>query len=189
MTDQTALTVDTMPDVLAELEGAFFDIPFENSDFQTRAFVLAAQMTPARTYRAIGLRMFAKINAVKDFMFKQQLAAIDIEELELHACDPDASSFEQRRAQVRLSQKRDEQTRGGKLLNDSLHELNLLYAEFKKLPRFSREQFEAEESKHFQLKLGRQLNAAGPLESLLNLTEDLPAMDAALLKLAEKATA
>ena len=55
-------TVDHIPDVLKELEEAFYDIPFENSDFQNKMFVVADQLTPARAYRAIGLRMFAKIS-------------------------------------------------------------------------------------------------------------------------------
>ena len=66
MTD-LPVTLDTVGNVLTEIEDAFFDIPFENSDFQTRAFVVASQQTPARAYRAIGLQMFSKIQAVKEY--------------------------------------------------------------------------------------------------------------------------
>ncbi len=173
-----ALRVEEVGSVLEELDAAFFDIPFENSDFQNRAFVVAAQITPARAYRAIGLRMFAKVRAVKEYQFQQQLNAIDIEEKEAKIASPDTSEFDRRRLRVEILKIEDGATFGKKLLNDALRELNCLYAEFKKLPQYTREQFEAEEAAHFEQRLTRQLRGNGATESLTNMQRDLPGWDA-----------
>lgn len=163
--------------VLEELEGAFFDIPFENSDFQNQAFVVAAQITPARAYRAIGLRMFAKIRAVKEYKFQQELNAIDIEEKEAKIADPETTEFDRRRLRIEILKIEDSKAWGDKLLNDALRELNCLYAEFSRLPKYNRAQFEAEERSHFDASLKRQLAHGGAAESLLNMTDDLASMD------------
>lgn len=164
--------------VLEELEDAFFDIPFENSDFQNRAFVVAAQQTPARAYRAVGLRMFAKIRAVKEYKFGQEKLAIDIEEREAKIADQDTNSFERRRLELENLKAMDERRWGEKLLNDALRELSCLYKEFKKLPSYTREQFEAEEEKHFTIRLNRQLiPGGGARESLGNINVDLREWD------------
>ena len=42
----TTVSADNASDVIKEIEDAFWNIPFENSAFQTENFVLAAQITP-----------------------------------------------------------------------------------------------------------------------------------------------
>jgi hypothetical protein len=163
--------------VLEELEDAFFDIPFENSDFQNRVFVVAAQQTPARAYRAVGLRMFAKIRAVKEYKFAQEKLAIDIEEREAKIADPETDRFECRRLILENVKAADDRKWGEKLLNDALRELNCLYVEFKKLPKYRREEFEAEEQVHFMARMERQLKAPGPHESIANMLVDVPEWD------------
>lgn len=168
---------DDVQEVLTELDKAFYDIPFENSAYQTRAFVIAAQQTPGRAFRAIGLRMHTKIQAVKEYLFQQEKNKIDIEEKQWKLANESLSEFEQRRLRLDIAKIEDGQAWGKKLLNDALRELDVLYAEFKKFPAYSREQFEAEEVQHFDLKLTRAMQAQGPLESLLNMREDLPQFD------------
>lgn len=163
--------------VLEELEDAFFDIPFENSDFQNRVFVVAAQQTPARAYRAVGLRMFAKIRAVKEYQYAQAKLAIDIEEREAKIADQETNPFERRRLDLENIKAQDESGWGKKLLNDALRELNCLYAEFKKLPKYTRAQFEAEEKSHFMASMERQIKAPGPHASLANMVVDVPEWD------------
>jgi hypothetical protein len=162
--------------ILEELDVAFFDIPFENSDFQNRAFVVAAQQTPARAYRAAGLRMFAKIRAVKEYKFQQELNAIDIEEKKAQIADSNTSEFDRRRRQIEIRKIEDEQQWGEKLLNDALRELSCLYGEFKRLPKYTRAQFEAEEQAHYHARLTRQIDHNGAQEALANMHEDLPSM-------------
>lgn len=174
MTNSVITAEQATGNVLQELEEAFFDIPFENSDFQNRAFVVAAQQTPARAYRAIGLRMHAKIRAVKEYQYAQAKLAIDIEEREAKIADESTNPFDRRRLELENAKAQDESGWGKKLLNDALRELNCLYAEFKKLPRYTRAQFEAEESKHFDGRLQRQLlPGGGARESLDNMHTDL----------------
>lgn len=168
------LTTTHIPNVLEELETAFFDIPFENSDFQNQNFVVAGQITPARAYRAVGLRMFAKLRAVKENLYAIQLADIDIEEKEYRMSLDETSSFDKRRLAIEIDKDHDGRAWTNKLLNDALRELDCLYAEFKRLPRYTREQFEAEERAHFQARLEHQLraNGNGAVESLMNMHED-----------------
>lgn len=167
------LPIEQVSPVLEELEAAFFDIPFENSDFQNRAFVVAAQLTPARAYRAIGLRMFAKIRAVKEALYGMQLADIDIEENAHKAARPEASPFEQRRLAIENAKLRESRKWTEKLLNDALRELDCLYAEFKKYPRYTREQFEEEERLHFTARLRQQIaTGGGAAESLANMGDN-----------------
>lgn len=178
MTNSVITAEQATGNVLQELEEAFFDIPFENSDFQNRAFVVAAQQTPARAYRAIGLRMHAKIRAVKEYQYAQAKLAIDIEEREAKIADESTNPFDRRRLELENAKAQDESGWGKKLLNDALRELNCLYAEFKKLPRYTRAQFEAEESKHFDGRLQRQLlPGGGARESLDNMHRDLAEWD------------
>lgn len=178
MTNSVITAEQATGNVLQELEEAFFDIPFENSDFQNRAFVVAAQQTPARAYRAIGLRMHAKIRAVKEYQYAQAKLAIDIEEREAKIADANTNPFDRRRLELENAKAQDESGWGKKLLNDALRELNCLYAEFKKLPRYTRAQFEAEESKHFDGRLQRQLlPGGGARESLDNMHRDLAEWD------------
>lgn len=168
------ISVDNIGDVLQRLETAFFDIPFENSDFQNRAFVVAAQQTPGRAYRAIGLRMFTKVRAVKDYLIQKERTQIDVEEKQAKIAAPDTSEFDKRRLRLDILQIQDSESWNAKLLNDAVRELNCLYAEFVALPPYTRVQFEAEEASHFQQRLTRALTSGGAAESLLNMNRDLP---------------
>ena len=69
-------------DISKEFELRFFDIPFGNSAFQNKKFIMEAQYTPARGYRAIGLRLADRIQALKEYEFSLRLEEVDIEELE-----------------------------------------------------------------------------------------------------------
>lgn len=166
--------------ILAEIESAYFDIPFENSEFQTRAFVIASQITPARAYRAIGLQMMSKIQAVKNALFEKQKRAIDVEELEYKINLDATSDFDKRRHRLEIARIRESEAWSQKLLNDALHDLDVLYAEFKKFPAITRAQFEKEEAIHFEHRLNRQLQQNGAQESLTNMKHDIPALGAML---------
>lgn len=169
----TDLNTTDIPNVLTELETAFYDIPFENSNFQNSMFVVAAQQTPARAYRAIGLRMFAKIRAIKELGFSRRLEEIDLAEKQALVDDVTTRHFDKLRAQVEIDKLLDQRSWTDKLLNDALKELGCLYSEFKKLPSYTRDQFEEEERLHFQLKLERQAQGqTGALESLANMNTD-----------------
>lgn len=171
-------------DIIAELEAAFYDIPFENSDFQTKAFVLAQQITPARAYRALGLQISSKIRAIKELKYSKLLEDLTIEEKQAIISEKGASSFEGRRATIEIEQIVSNHTYTAKLLNDAIHTLNVLYSEFKKYPTYTRESFEAEEGEHFTKRLEDQIrtNNNGAIESLTAMA-NIERMNARLTEL------
>lgn len=164
-------------EIVKEIEDAFYDIPFENSQFQTENFVIAASITPERAYRSIGLRMFAKLRALNDAKFSRMRMEVDLEELEEKIQDPNTNKFDKRRAEIDIEEKRSSLSYTNKLINDAVVELNVLYKHFKSLPKFTREQFEMGERRHFDQRLSRQvLGLDGAKESIINMNEDIKAM-------------
>jgi hypothetical protein len=184
MSQQNALstavvTEENYVDVIREIEDAFFDIPFENSSFQTEAFVISSQITPARAYRAIGLRMNAKLRALEEAKYGRMKEDIDIEELYEKINDPATSKWDRKRAQIDVEQKLAGRRFTDKLINDALQELNVLYRHFKALPRYTREEFEKEERLHFEQRLQRQIaGIEGAKESLVNMIDDMRSINA-----------
>ena len=165
---------EALGNVLDELNAAMVPIPFENSAYQNSAFVMAAQQTPGRAYRALLLRMQSKIQAIKHYKLTQERNAIDIEEKEAKIADPKTNDFDRRRLRLDILEIQDGKVYGEKLLGDALAELNTLYGWFKKFPRYTREQFEAEEVNHFVAKLQRQIEMPnGSQESLANMAVDM----------------
>ena len=96
--------------------------------------------------------------------------------------DMDRKIYEIEMQQFELSKYNKE-----KSTRDLIRQLNVLYEEFKKLPRFTNEQFEAAEANYFSQSLQRQANGIlGAIESLVNMEQDLPAIQGyqdAVLKL------
>lgn len=159
--------------VLAELDQAFFDIPFENSDYQNQMFVVAAQLTPARAYRALGLKMISKVRALKEAMFARKREEVEIRRIKDKISNSNTDPFDRELLQIDLEQKMDAKPWNDKLISDALHELDTLYALFKKFPKYTREQFEAEESLHYESRLNRQVsNIQGAHEALMNMNLD-----------------
>lgn len=163
--------------VIAEIEAAFFDIPFENSDFQNEAFVVASQITPERAYRAIGLRMLSKLQALRENQFNERRRDIKLGELREKLESPDVSKWDKMRAQVEIDEIECGISYAEKLKNDAVRELECLYRHFTALPKFTREQFEAAEANHFEQRLKRgAAGISGAPEGLINLGEDLAAL-------------
>lgn len=167
--------VDTenVSSVLQEIQDAFFDIPFENSDFQTQNFVIAAQITPERAYRQLGLRITNRLNALRTAKYSKMRNQILIEEKTQMINDPNVNVFEKRRLQIDLLEMKESEKYTDKLINDAIHECNLLYGLFKKFPKYNREQFEMGEENHYLERTKRQvLGIEGSKESLYNIMHD-----------------
>lgn len=172
------VTVENAEDIVKEIEEAFFDIPFENSQFQTECFVINAQLTPERAYRAIGLRMHNRLRALREAQFHRMREDVDIDELrhQIHH-DPTLSPWDIRRKEITIQEKLSNRSFTDKLINDAIKELNVLYFHFQRLPRFTREQFEAAEAAYFEQSLTRQLQGVvGAAESLANMHHATPAL-------------
>lgn len=163
----------TTEKLLSEIEIAYFDIPFANSDFQNKVFVSAAEGTPARAYRHIGLRMFNRITAIKELKYNRELEDIDIEEKQYEIDNLTLSSFDKRRRKIEIEKILSRRAYTDKLLNDAINELNCLYHEFKKFPKYTREQFEAQEEEHFVKKLTNGNSSLHAIETLKHFDDIL----------------
>lgn len=160
--------------VIEEYEEAFFDIPFGNSKFQIENFIVNAAHTPERAYRAIGLTMRAKIQALKEAYYSLKRQEVDIEEAREKVASNYHTKWEKKRAAIDIEQKEEMKRDTRKLINDALAELSFLYAMLKKMPRFSRQQFEAGERRYFEIRLQKMaVGIQGPLESLDNMGVDI----------------
>ena len=170
-------TKEDVTNALQDLEDAFFDIPFENSQFQNENFIINAQLTPERAYRSIGLRLSARIRALNEAYFGRQTEDIDIAELQEKITLESTSKWDKQRFEIEIQKKLSNRTYTDKLINDAIKEVNYLYGVFKKYPRYTSEQFELGEAKHFEQKLTRAAQGiSGPLESLANMTDDAKAL-------------
>lgn len=150
-----------------ELYKTFSEIPFGNSDFQNYYFVVNSQMTPARAFRALCLRLRDRISALREAYYSLQEENIDIEELENKIALED-NVFEKRRLEIQLEKKKTQRIDTRKLVSDALHEVNFLLKLYEEMPHPTREQFELEEKEHFEKKLRTQALAPdGNLQSLL----------------------
>jgi hypothetical protein len=177
-TNISLITTDNAHDVIKEVQDAFYDIPFENSAFQTENFVIAGQITPERAYRAIGLRMNKKLIAVQEALIGKEMQKVEEEEIRAKLESPDYNQFEKRKFELELQKRQINKPFGDKLLNDAIKELNVLYKHFKALPKYTREQFEAGEKRHFLENLNRQaLGLQGAKESLINMFDDISSIE------------
>ena len=169
-------TIEQVDSILDEVNEAFFNIPFENSAYQTEKFVIAASITPERAYRSIGLRMSSKISALQEAKYRRLDNEIDLDEIDEKIELGKLDKFDIRREQVKRDKAAAEIKYADKLINDAIMELNVLYKHFKCLPKFTRAQFEAGEQRHFTERLSRQHQLSGDQQSLINMDEDIKAL-------------
>ena len=155
--------------ILQEIEKDFMDIPFGNSIFQIKHFVINAAETPERIYRTIGLQMHSKITFLKDAYYTKEEKLIDLEELEYNL-KKEKSSFEKRRIELKIKKTKDGLISSEKMINDSIIELDYYYNIYKKMPKFTREDFEKAEFEYYSKNLHKQaVGLTGALESLYNI--------------------
>lgn len=169
-------TVSQVDNIIEEVESAFFDIPFENSAFQTENFVIAGSITPERAYRSIGLRMSAKIRALQEAKISRLNYEVDIDEIAWKIDNAKLDVFDIRRENIKKMQVEAELRFTDKLINDAIVELDVLYKHFKALPKFTREQFEEGERAHFEERLTRDSVLNASQQSLVNMRDDIEAL-------------
>lgn len=173
MNNKTQLNLANLQDALQEVESAFYDIPFANTDFQCEAFVIAAQITPARAYRSIGLQLQSILTELNNIKYAEKLKQIEILELQEKINDESISKFERMKAEVKLEQLQSKNIWNEKLVSDQIHQANLYYKHFKAFPKYTRDQFEKEEFLYFEQSLRRQiLGITGAKESIMNMMDD-----------------
>lgn len=178
MNDKTQLSLTNVQDILQEIENAFYDVPFGNTDFQCENFIIAASITPARAYRAIGLQLQSILTNLNNLKYAEQLKQIEILELQEKIDDENTPKFERMKTQVKLEQLQIPNKWNEKLVEDQIHQANLYYKHFKAFPNYTREQFEKEEPLYFEQSQRRQLlGITGAKESIMNMMDDKKTMD------------
>jgi hypothetical protein len=161
--------------ILSEINEAYLEIPFGNTQFQNEMFVISHNITPARMYRSIGLEIQVRIDSLRRAQTDERKRLIEIEKLKRKINAPETDEFDKQLYEIDLEIALDPHAinSAAKRFNDALEELNYFYSVFKKFPKYTREQFEAEERLHFEQRLQRQaLGLSGAQESLLNMMDD-----------------
>lgn len=181
------ISADTLEKVMDEVYERSMDIPFENSTFQDDMFIINAQHTPARAYRATLLRLSSKLRALNETRHSIIKENIDIEELE-HMIEMEQvkeypNEFEIRRWRADIEFKLSNRKHLDKLVKDCIVDVQHLYNRMRNFHAYTRDEFEAEEREHYKIRLAKQaLGITGPMESLDNMgerigsTEDLKAL-------------
>jgi hypothetical protein len=170
--------LDSIQNILSEVEDAFFDIPFGNSAFQTKAFVVAASITPERAYRTIGLQLMSILRSLRTNLISKQIAEIKLEQKKEKINDPSLDKYEKRILELEVLEDSTTYKSVEKSVNDTFNEFKVLYTEFKKLPKFTREQFENGEMNYYTQSLTRQAHQLdGAVQSIVNIFEDMPALN------------
>jgi len=160
--------VDELKDFLKELYNQFEELPFGNSDFQNKYFVINSQITPARAFRALCLRLRDRINALLEAYYNLKKEDIDIEELE-EKLKTEKNIYEKKRIELDIEFKKLKRIDIKKLVDDAIHEVNYLLSLYNQFPTITREEFESEEEEYFKKKLTTQLIGDGNLMSLLSM--------------------
>ena len=160
-------------EIMSEFDRRFFNIPFGNSAYQNIKFVMEAQYTPERAYRALGLRLADRLNALNEARFNLQRREVDIEELQEKLAGEIPDKFTRRRLEIDLAEKQSTANYTTKMVSDALAEVATLWGEIQKFPEFTREQFEAAEQQHFEIRLKRQVQGVtGAIDSLDLITKN-----------------
>jgi len=169
--------LNNAPSLLKELKDAFFNIPQGNSRFQNEKFVIAAQLTPERAYKNLGLTIMCIIEGIQSHLVQRELKLIDLEELD-YKIENEQNPFEKRRLEIKRKHSFIPDISEDKFISDQFYELNTLYSHFRHFPKYTREQFEAGEKRYYLESLNRQVNnISGARESLINMSEDYEGLE------------
>ena len=156
--------------LLSEIQDSFLSIPFGNSDFQIANFIVNGAQTPQRAFRAVCLSLRDKILTLNEAYYNQLKFQVDLDELQEKIGDPATDKFARRRMEIEYEQKISQQRDNEKLLIDAIHEVELLYSFWQKLPHPTRAEFEAAEEDYFKISLTKQVlgidGAVGSLENM-----------------------
>ena len=160
--------------ILDEIFDAYQEIPFDNSSFQIENFVIGSQITPQRAYRTIGLTLINKLTALQNYEIEKRRNQIKIEELNDKINNPKFNKFQKQNFELDLLKIKINSRMSEKLIKDAMIDLTILYNHFKKLPKYTREQFEIAEKEYYTEKLQREMsNISGAKEALINMNRDI----------------
>ena len=163
----------------AELKELFEGVPFGNSTFQSKYFVIAAQMTPARAYRTISLKLNSLYKSLKEHAFDRREKKAEINHVKSQLKRFWVLGHKRKMLEIKLDRLEFEFNATDKVLADAWLEFEFFYSELKKYPKYTREDFESEERKYFEISLTRQAQGlTGPQQSLCNMQSDYEQLEA-----------
>jgi hypothetical protein len=169
---------ENVSNVINEIQDAFVDIPFGNSAFQTEMFVIAAQITPERMYRQIGLSLINKLQEIQIAYLDLEKTNIQNEKLKEEIESGKLNIYDLKLKEIELKQNQIGEFMFKKNINDMINEANIFYDHFKKFPRYTKEQFENGEKLFYEQKLARQIaNLSGAKESVINMIDDVKTLE------------
>lgn len=164
--------------VLGELEDAFEDIPFGQTKYQTKKFVVSSELTPERAYRAIGLNLMSHINELQGLAMEEELRLLEQDkaqhEYDQKKVNQELTEFDIREYEIKQKYYMSNERWQRKLLNDKLEECNALYEEFVKHPKYTRDDIESAEEIYFAKKMLRTIRSEGngSVEALMTMYLD-----------------
>lgn len=138
-------------DKIKEIRDAMFDIPFGNSQFQIEQMVLNEE-TPERKYRKILLQLNGSLTALTEAKFRRKRAEIDLLELNDNL-QKETNNFNKERIKIDIEEKEVKLNNEIKFINDAVCECAIYYNQLKKLPSFSRKEFEQSEPIYWEKRL------------------------------------
>lgn len=169
----TKLTLQQTESILKEITESYYDIPFGNTKFQTEMFVIAAQITPARAYKAIGMQLLSLIESARNKIYEHEKELLEIEKLKEEINFGNLNSYDKKIKEIDLKMKEFDINSYNKYLNDAAHQINVLYSHYIKFPKYTREEFESQEKLYFEQSLQRQiLGLTGAKEAMINMIDD-----------------
>lgn len=180
------ITTTTSEDILKELYTRMYDIPFDNSAFQTINFILNASLTPERAYRSAGLRLQDRLNALKEAKFTAMKDDVKIRKLKASMGTLD-DKFEIELAEIEISEIESNIPYREKLINDAIVEAGILHSFIQSCPKYTREDFESAERTHYEKRLLEDIRGVtGAVKSLSDMGVDLSSLNTNILIYKEK---
>jgi hypothetical protein len=162
----------TLNDILEVFNKAYEGIPFYGTFYEIKNLSIGAGMTPARAYSTIGMLMFDELE--KYFYLKDRLINTECEMDELtKKFDEPMKDDAKRKLQSRIDLTAVNLYRTQHDMNEAMQNIGYLYAEFKKYPRFTRQDLEAQESKYHITNAIQSGNTQKLADIFLNTPEEV----------------
>lgn len=146
---QAESMIGTVAGLLSEMQ----ELGQPRTDFVLKHFVVGTHDRPARQRKQILDELQAMMFSLADMVDSVRLAELDIQEME--AQEP-ANDFVAKRQQISIGQKRRQIQAVSLQVNGRLAECRTLLAILAKMPKYTREEMEAEEAEYWTARLSRQ---------------------------------
>jgi hypothetical protein len=156
---------DKFKKLMIEVSKRSLQIPFGNSKWQIDSIVNEAK-TSERAYRALLLNFTTKLNDLKTAERKRRKDVLKIKLLQ-EKIKKEKNKLERELLEIDIEEIESGFEYTNKLALDCVEELNYMWSFIEKLPKYTREEFEAGEIEHFK-KRGVPALDASFLDSIKN---------------------